>query len=127
GEAFGFEPGTNLTKKLYAVLRRLGFKAVFDTNFSADLTIMEEASEFIERFVHKKGPLPLITTCCPAWVDFMEKYEAELIEHFSSCKSPQQMLGALTKTYYAEKQKLDPKKIDFTFGFNDWFLNLVVI
>lgn len=111
GEAFGYPIGTNLTKKLYALLKRVGFKAVFDTNFSADLTIMEEGSEFVERFVHKKGPLPLITTCCPAWVDFMEKYEADSIELFSSCKSPQGMLGALSKTYYAEKNKIDPSKI----------------
>lgn len=111
GEAFGLPPGTNLTKKLYAVLRRLGFHAVFDTNFSADLTIMEEASEFVERFANKKGPLPLITTCCPAWVDFMEKYESDMIDHFSSCKSPQEMLGALTKTYYADKKNIAPKDI----------------
>ena len=72
GEAFGFKDGELLTGKLYAALRRLGFKAVFDTNFGADLTIMEEASEFAERFLHKKGKMPLITTCCPSWVDFME-------------------------------------------------------
>ncbi|MCD4779112.1 MAG: [FeFe] hydrogenase, group A [Candidatus Omnitrophica bacterium] len=111
GEGFGYEPGTNLTGKIYSMLRRLGFKAVFDTNFSADVTIMEEASEFVERFVHNKGPLPLITTCCPAWVDFMEKYEADMIEHFSSAKSPQQMLSVLAKTYYAEKIGVDPSKI----------------
>ncbi|MFA5928969.1 MAG: NADH-dependent [FeFe] hydrogenase, group A6 [Candidatus Margulisiibacteriota bacterium] len=111
GEAFGFESGTLHTKKLYALLRRLGFKAVFDTNFGADLTIMEEASEFVERFAHKKGVLPLITTCCPSWVDFMEKYYPEAIPHFSSCKSPHAMVGALAKTYYAEKNKIDPAKI----------------
>lgn len=111
GEGFGFKPGTNLTKKLYAMLRRLGFQTVFDTNFSADVTIMEEASEFVERFAYKKGPLPLITTCCPAWVDFMEKFHTDMVEHFSSAKSPQEMMSALTKTYYAEKKKLDPKKM----------------
>lgn len=111
GEAFGYEPGTLLTGKLYAALRRLGFDAIFDTNFGADLTIMEEGSEFIERFVHKKGTLPLVTSCCPAWVDYMEKYYPDLIDHFSSAKSPHEMVGALTKTYYAEKMGLDPKKI----------------
>ncbi len=110
GEAFGIK-GKNFTKKLYALLRRLGFKAAFDTNFAADVTIMEEASEFVERFVHKKGPLPLITTCCPSWVDFMEKFHTDMIDHFSSCKSPHEMLGVLAKTYYAEKNNIDPKKI----------------
>jgi len=111
GEAFGLPPGTNLTKKLYAGLRRLGFKAVFDTNFSADVTIVEEASEFIDRFVHKRGPLPLITSCCPSWTDHMEKRHYDFIDNFSTAKSPQQMLGVLAKTYYAEKLKLDPAKI----------------
>ena len=111
GEAFGLPPGTNLTKKLYAALRRLGFKAVFDTNFSADLTIVEEASEFIERFVHKRGQLPLITSCCPSWTDFMEKRHYDFIDNFSTAKSPQQMLGVLAKTYYAKKLGLDPAKI----------------
>lgn len=111
GEAFGFEPGTNLTTKLYSLLRRLGFHRVFDTNFSADVTIVEEASEFVQRFAHKKGPLPLITTCCPAWVDFMEKKHTDIIENFSSCKSPQEMMGALVKTYYAEKHNIAPEKI----------------
>jgi NADH-quinone oxidoreductase subunit G len=111
GEAFGLPPGTNLTKKLYSALRRLGFKAVFDTNFSADLTIVEEASEFIERFAHKHGPLPLITSCCPAWTDFMEKRHYDFIDNFSTAKSPQQMLGVLAKTYYAEKLGIDPAKI----------------
>ncbi|MBK8190355.1 MAG: iron hydrogenase small subunit [Vampirovibrionales bacterium] len=108
GECFGLEPGVNLTKQIYAALRRLGFHTVFDTNFSADLTIMEEAAEFVERFANGKGVLPLITTCCPSWVDFMEKYHSDMIAHFSSCKSPQMMLGALAKTYFAEKRQLDP-------------------
>lgn len=111
GEEFGYPPGTNLTKKLYAVLRRLGFKAVFDTNFSADLTIMEEASEFVQRFTMSPDKLPLITSCCPAWTDYMEKMCGDLINNFSTAKSPQQMMGAMTKTYYAQHQKLDPKDI----------------
>ncbi|HVS51523.1 MAG TPA: NADH-dependent [FeFe] hydrogenase, group A6 [Opitutaceae bacterium] len=111
GESFGLPPGTNLTKKLYAALRRLGFAAVFDTNFSADLTIVEEASEFIERFVHQRGQLPLITSCCPSWTDFMEKRHYDFIDNFSTAKSPQQMLGVLAKTYYAQKLGLDPAKI----------------
>lgn len=111
GEAFGLPPGTNLTRKLYSALRRLGFHAVFDTNFSADVTIVEEASEFIERFVHKRGQLPLITSCCPAWTDFMEKRHYDFIDNFSTAKSPQQMLGVLAKTYYAQKIGVDPAKI----------------
>ena len=111
GEAFGLAPGTNLTKQLYTALRRLGFKAVFDTNFSADVTIVEEATEFIQRFVHKRGPLPLITSCCPAWTDYMEKRHWDFIDNFSTAKSPQQMLGVLAKTYYAEKAGLDPAKL----------------
>ncbi len=111
GEAFGFPDGTNLTGKLYAALRKLGFKAIFDTNFGADLTIMEEASEFIERFVNKRGKLPLITTCCPSWVDFMEKFHSDMIPNFSSAKSPHEMVGALSKTYYAQKNNIDPSKI----------------
>jgi len=111
GEHFGFEPGTNLTNELYAALRRMGFKAIFDTNFGADLTIVEEASEFIERFAHDKGVLPLITSCCPAWVDFMEKFHGDMVDHFSTAKSPHEMVGALAKTYYAEKNNIDPSKI----------------
>jgi NADP-reducing hydrogenase subunit HndD len=111
GEAFGLPPGTNLTRKLYAALRRLGFHAVFDTNFSADVTIVEEASEFIERFAHKRGPLPLITSCCPSWTDHMEKRHWDFIDNFSTAKSPQQMLGVLAKTYYAQKMGLEPAKL----------------
>ncbi len=111
GEGFGYPAGKNLNKKIYAALRRLGFNTVFDTNFSADVTIMEEASEFVARFVHKKSVLPLITTCCPSWVDFMEKFHADMIPHFSSAKSPQEMMSVLCKTYYADKQNLDPAKI----------------
>ncbi len=111
GEAFGFKDGVNLTGKLYAALRRLGFKAVFDTSFGADLTIMEEASEFVSRFVHKKGKLPLITTCCPSWVDFMEKFYPDMIEHFSTAKSPHEMVGVLSKTYYAQKNNINPENV----------------
>jgi NADH-quinone oxidoreductase subunit G len=111
GESFNFPQGTNLTKKVYAALRQLGFDKVFDTNFGADVTIMEEGSEFVERFVHGKGALPLITTCCPSWVDFMEKRHYDMIEHFSSCKSPNQIVGVLAKTYYAEKHNIKPENI----------------
>jgi len=111
GEAFGFPLGANLTGKIYAALRRMGFKAVFDTNFGADLTIMEEATEFKHRLLDDKGELPLITSCCPAWVSFMEKFHGDMIQHFSSCKSPHVLVGALSKTYYAEKQGIDPAKI----------------
>lgn len=103
GEAFGYEPGEITTGKLYAALRQLGFDTVFDTNFAADLTIMEEATEFIQRFAKGKGPIPMVTTCCPSWVDYMEKYYPEMIPHFSTAKSPQMMLAALTKSYFAEK------------------------
>lgn len=102
GEAFGMEPGTIVTGKIYAALRRLGFDTIFDTNFAADLTIMEEGSEFVERFVKGNGSLPLITTCCPSWVDYMEKYYPDLIPHFSTAKSPQMMMASMVKTYYAQ-------------------------
>lgn len=111
GEAFGYEPGTLLTGKLYAALRRLGFEAVFDTNFGADVTIMEEATEFVHRFVEGKGPLPLITSCCPAWVDYLEKFAPDMIEHFSTAKSPHAMVGALAKTYYARAMNIAPENI----------------
>jgi len=111
GEEFGFPVGTNITGIIYAALRRLGFDKIFDTNFGADLTIMEEASEFVERFANGKGKIPMITTCCPAWVNYMEEYYSDMIDHFSSAKSPHQMLGAMSKTYYAEAQNIDPSKI----------------
>jgi len=88
GEAFGMEPGTLATGQLYSALRRLGFDAIFDTNFSADLTILEEGSEFVKRFT-EGGVLPQITSCCPAWTDYMEKYANDFIPNFSSAKSPQ--------------------------------------
>ncbi|MGM0461826.1 MAG: NADH-dependent [FeFe] hydrogenase, group A6 [Fibrobacterota bacterium] len=111
GEAFGLESGTIMTGQLYTAMRRLGFDRVFDTNFAADLTILEEAQEFIKRFTEEPDSLPLITSCCPAWVDYMEKYSNDMIPHFSTCKSPQQMEGAMIKSYYAQKENLDPKKI----------------
>ncbi len=111
GEAFGYEPGTNLSGQLYHALRRMGFDAVFDTNFGADVTIMEEASEFVERLQSAPERLPLVTTCCPAWVDFMEKFHSDIIDHFSTCKSPHAILGTLAKTYYAEKVGVAPESI----------------
>lgn len=111
GEAFGLDSGELVTGRMYSLLRRLGFDAVFDTNFGADLTIVEEAHEFVERFTKQTAPLPLITTCCPSWVDYLEKYFPEMIPHFSSVKSPHEMVGVLAKTYYAEKQGIDPEKI----------------
>ena len=113
GEAFGMKPGELTTGKIYAALRMLGFKKVFDTNFSADVTIMEEGTEFIKRFT-TGGKLPLITSCCPAWTDWMEKYAPDFTENFSSAKSPQQMLSALAKTYWAEKNGVDGKKVHVT-------------
>ena len=111
GESFGFPAGANLTGKLYAALRRMGFRQVFDTNFGADVTIMEEASELVSRLRSGKDAIPLITTCCPAWVDFMEKFDNDMIAHFSSCKSPQAIVGALSKSYYAEKAGIPAEKI----------------
>lgn len=110
GEEFGLEPGEITTGKIYAALRAIGVDTVFDTNFAADLTIMEEGTEFVHRFTEKKD-LPLITSCCPAWVEYMEKYACDMIPNFSTAKSPQQMQGAITKTYYAQTAKLDPAKI----------------
>ncbi len=111
GESFGLQPGANLTKKLYTALRRLGFDVIFDTNFAADLTILEEGTEFVKRFVEGEGELPLITSCCPAWVDYMKKYYADMIPHFSTAKSPQQMMGAMIKTYWAGKAGVDPSRV----------------
>ncbi|HON89054.1 MAG TPA: NADH-dependent [FeFe] hydrogenase, group A6 [Spirochaetales bacterium] len=111
GEAFGLPPGTVLTKKIYTALRRLGFDVIFDTNFAADLTIVEEGTEFVHRFTKEPQKLPLITSCCPAWVDYMEKYYDDMIPHFSTAKSPQQMMGAMIKTYWAQKAGVDPAKI----------------
>ena len=102
--------GTNVTGKMVASLKRLGFDKVFDTNTGADLTIMEEASEFIERF-QKQDCLPMITSCSPGWIRFIEMNYPDLLGHLSSCKSPHEMFGAILKTYYAQKEKIDPKSI----------------
>ncbi|MDR2073596.1 MAG: [FeFe] hydrogenase, group A [Spirochaetaceae bacterium] len=110
-EEFGFEPGVIATKKIYAALRRLGFNTVFDTNFSADLTIMEEGTELVKRLTQGSKDIPLITSCCPAWVDYMEKYYADMIPNFSTAKSPQQMMGAMIKAYWANKAGVDPGKV----------------
>ncbi len=110
GEMFGLEPGTISTGKLVTALRRLGFDGVFDTNFGADLTIMEEARELVHRIEHG-GTMPMLTSCCPAWVKFIEQQFPELIDIPSTCKSPQTMLGAVAKTYYAEKKELEVKNL----------------
>ncbi len=110
GEEFDNPIGTNVEGKMAAALRRLGFDKVFDTNFSADLTIMEEAHEFIHRVQHG-GVLPLITSCSPGWVKYCEHYFPDMTENLSSCKSPQQMFGAIAKSYYAEKMGLKPEDI----------------
>ena len=110
GEAFGLPIGTNVEGKMAAALRRLGFDKVFDTDFSADLTIMEEAHEFLDR-VQNGGVLPLITSCSPGWIKYCEHYFPDMTENLSSCKSPQQMFGAIAKSYYAEKMGMDPKDI----------------
>jgi iron only hydrogenase large subunit-like protein len=109
GEGFGLPPGTPATGKMVTALRRLGFDAVFDTDFAADLTILEESHEFLERL--KDGPLPMITSCSPGWINFLERFYPELIPHTSTCRSPMSMLSALIKTYYAKKKGIDPKKI----------------
>ena len=110
GECFGLPIGAEVEGKMSAALHRLGFDKVFDTNFAADLTIMEEGYELINR-VNNGGVLPLITSCSPGWIKYCEHYYPELIPNLSSCKSPQQMFGAVTKTYYAEKMGIDPAKI----------------
>lgn len=110
GECFDMPIGTNVKGKMVAALKMLGFDKVFDTNFGADLTIMEEGTEFIERAT-KGGTLPMITSCSPGWVKFCEHYYPDLIPHLSTCKSPQQMQGAMIKSYYAEKAGIDPKDI----------------
>ena len=110
GEAFGYPIGTGVEGKMAAALRRLGFDGVYDTNFGADLTIIEEAHEFLERFT-KGGKLPMITSCSPGWVKFCEHYFPECTENLSTCKSPHQMQGAIMKTYLAEKKGLDPRNI----------------
>lgn len=109
GEGFGLAPGTPATAQMVTALRRLGFDRVFDTDFGADLTIIEEAHEFLTRL--KEGPLPMITSCSPGWISFLEKFYPELIPHASTCRSPMSMMSVLIKKYYAEKMNIDPKKI----------------
>ena len=110
GEEFGLPIGTSVTGKMAAALRRLGFAKVFDTDFGADLTIMEEANELIDR-VTNGGVLPMITSCSPGWIKFCEHYYPEFLPNLSSCKSPHEMTGAMIKTYYAERENLNPRDI----------------
>jgi iron-only hydrogenase group A len=110
GEEFGLPPGSLVTGKMITALRMLGFDKVFDTNFTADLTIIEEGNELLKR-VKGGGKLPMITSCCPGWIKFCEHFYPDLLDHLSTCKSPQQMFGALVKTYYAEQAKIDPQDI----------------
>lgn len=110
GECFGMHIGTNVQGKMVAALKRLGFDKVFDTDFGADLTIVEEANEFLGR-VQNGGVLPMITSCSPGWIKYCEHYYPDMLDHLSTCKSPQQMSGAIIKTWYAEKMGIDPKDI----------------
>jgi len=110
GEEFGYKPGTLVKGRMVAAAKALGFDRVFDTNLGADLTIIEEANELIDRVKNNK-PLPMFTSCCPAWVKYVEHFRHDLIPHLSTCKSPHEMLGALVKTYYAEKQGINPEDI----------------
>ena len=110
GEEFNMPVGTAVTGKMVAALRRLGFQKVYDTNFAADLTIMEEATELLER-IKNGGKLPMITSCSPGWINFCEIHYPELLPHVSSCKSPHQMMGAIIKSYYAKEKGIDPKDI----------------
>ena len=110
GEEFDMPIGTSVTGKMVAALKRLGFDRVYDTNFGADLTIMEEASELLTR-IQNNGVLPMITSCSPGWVNYAEYYYGDLLSHLSSCKSPHEMVGAIIKSYFAEKNGIDPKNI----------------
>ena len=110
GEEFGYKIGTPVTGQMVAALRRLGFDKVYDTNFAADLTIMEEATELLSR-IKEGGQLPMITSCSPGWVNYAELNYGDLLGHLSSCKSPHEMLGAIVKSYFAEKKGIDPKDI----------------
>jgi len=110
GEEYNLPLGKNVTGKLITALRRLGFKKVFDTNFAADLTIMEEATELLNR-INNGGKLPMFTSCCPGWVKYIEQNRPNLLPHVSSCKSPHEMEGAVLKTYYAKKMGLNPEDI----------------
>ena len=110
GEEFGYPMGTSVTGKMAAALRRLGFDKVFDTDWAADLTIMEEANELVER-ISKGGKLPMITSCSPGWIKFCETYYPDFTDNLSTCKSPHEMEGAMIKSYFAEKMNIDPHKI----------------
>jgi len=110
GEEFGFPVGTNVEGKMVAALRRMGFDKVFDTDFAADLTIIEEGTELINR-IKNGGKLPMITSCSPGWIKYCEHYHNDFLDNLSTCKSPHQMLGALAKSYFAEKMNIDPNKI----------------
>ena len=110
GEAFGMPIGTNVTGKMVAALRRMGFEKVFDTDLAADMTIVEEAHELLQR-IQNGGVLPMITSCSPGWVNYCEHYFPDMIPNLSTCKSPQQMFGATVKTWYAQKMGWDPKDI----------------
>ncbi|HLV09827.1 MAG TPA: [FeFe] hydrogenase, group A, partial [Halanaerobiales bacterium] len=109
-EPFGEKPGTIATGQMVAALKRLGFDRVFDTNFTADLTIMEEGTELINR-INEGGKLPLFTSCSPGWIKFIEHFYPEFLDHISSCKSPQQMFGAVAKSYYADRNNISPEDI----------------
>jgi iron-only hydrogenase group A len=109
-EEFGVPPGTDCDGQMVAALRRAGFKRVFDTSFSADLTIMEEASELVHR-IKTGGKLPMFTSCSPGWIKYMETFYPDMLPHLSTCKSPQQMMGAVIKSYFAEREGIDPKSI----------------
>lgn len=111
GEEFGMEPGELSTGKIYAALRRIGFDYIFDSNFSADLTIMEEGTEFVSRLTKGQGKIPLFTSCCPAWVDYAEKNYPDMLDNVSTAKSPQQMMGSVIKTYWAQKMGINPEKV----------------
>ncbi len=110
GEEFGFDPGVAWQGKMFAALRRLGVDGVFDTNFAADLTIMEEAAEFVKRFT-EGGTLPLVTSCCPGWIKYAEHFHPEFLEHLSTARSPMSMMGSVIKTAWAENTSTDPKRI----------------
>lgn len=110
GESFGMPIGTNVEGKMVSAIRRLGVDKVFNMDFTADLTILEEANELVER-ITRKETLPMFTSCCPGWVKFVEHYYPEMIPHLSTCKSPQGMFGAVLKSYYAQKYNLDPEKM----------------
>jgi NADH-quinone oxidoreductase subunit G/NADP-reducing hydrogenase subunit HndD len=109
-EEFGLAPGVDINGAMVAAMRTLGFDRVFDTAFSADLTILEEGSELVSR-IRNNGPLPMMTSCSPGWIKFVEEFYPEMTPNLSTCKSPQQMMGAIIKSYFAEKEGIDPKKI----------------